>query len=206
MIERLRGAVVETSEGSVLLEVGGVGFRLQTSAGAEARLPGPGAEATLVARTLVHRDDGFVLYGFGSSEEADLFDRLRSISGVGPAVALNLLALTPGRLREAIRAKDVKRLQGAPGVGLRIARRVITELAESLPDDLATDAPGGPEPEASAADLRRQDLVSALMNLQFADRRRIEEVVASVLSESPDETLEAQFRQAIGRVAARRSQ
>lgn len=203
MIERLRGSVIEKPGGSVLLEVGGLGFRVQISAGAETALPPVGAEAVLFARTVVHRDDGFVLYGFSSAEEGEWFDRLRGVSGVGPAVALNLLALTPARLHEAIREKDVKRLMTAPGVGGRIARRLITELAGSLPEDLAEAPDAGTKAPPPEEERRRRDLVSAFLNLQFQDRRRIEEVVASVLAEDPEAPFEAQFRAALGAMAPR---
>lgn len=200
MIERLRGAVLEDSGGAIVVEVGGVGFRVRVSAGAASALPPVGGETSLVVRTLVHREDGFVLYGFASADEAEMFDRLRAVSGVGPAVALNLLGLTPGGLREAILGKQVKRLTTAPGVGLRLARRVITELAESLPDDLGA----GPEPAAPTPDeVRRRDLVSAFLNLQFSDRRRIEEVVSTVLAENPGADFASHFRAGITRLAAR---
>ncbi len=200
MIERLRGAVIERSDGSIVLEVGGVGFRVRVSAGATGALPPVGGEASLVIRTLVHREDGFVLYGFANAREAGMFDRLRGVSGVGPAVALSLLGLTPGGLREAIVQKEVKRLTAVPGVGLRIARRVITELAESLPDDLG----GAPTPAASSPDdVRRKELVSAFLNLQFSDRRQIEDVVAAVLSEDPEADFASHFRAAITRLSPR---
>ena len=200
MIERLRGAVLEDSGSSIVVEVGGVGFRVRVSREAAAGLPAVGGETSLLIRTLVHREEGFVLYGFRSADEAAMFDRLRGVSGVGPAVALSLLGLTPGGLRAAILGKEVKRLTSVPGVGLRLARRVITELAESLPDDLGGEpAPAPP----TAADVRRQELVSAFLNLQFSDRRRIEEVVSAVLQENSDADFASHFRAGISRLAAR---
>ena len=154
MIERLRGALLEVAEGRILLEVRGVGFRVHVSTATSARLPGVGEEVRVVARMLLHREEAVVLYGFATTDEAELFDRLRAVSGVGPAVALHLLALSPVRLRRAIRDKDVKPLQAAPCVGPKLARRLITELADALPDDetpATAAAPAPPDPRPGPA-------------------------------------------------------
>ena len=197
MIERLAGRLLEAGEGAVLLDVGGIGFRLQVSSGTASRLPAPGDEARLTVRMLLHREETVQLYGFGSREEARLFDQLRGVSGVGPSVALNLLSLSVPRLRQAIRDKEVKLLQGAPGVGAKLARRLITELAEALPDD---------EPDAAAPAARdpvHEQLVTAFTNLQFTDRRRIEEVVQAVRAERPDAALQEVFKAALSRLSSR---
>ena len=120
MIERLAGRLLETGEGEVLIDVGGIGFRLQVPSGTASRLPAPGDEVRLTVRMLLHREETVQLYGFGSREEARFFDRLRGVNGVGPSVALNLLSLSVPRLRQAIRDKEVKFLQGAPGVGAKL--------------------------------------------------------------------------------------
>lgn len=197
MIERLAGRLLETGEGQVLLDVGGIGFRLQVSTGTASRLPAPGDEAALTVRMLLHREEAVQLFGFGTQEEALLFDQLRGVNGVGPAVALNLLSLTVPRLRQAIRDKEVKVLQGAPGVGAKLARRLITELAEALPDDESAPEPSAPR------DLVHEQLVTAFANLQFTDRRRIEEVVQSVRNEMPDAGMQELFKAALGRLSSR---
>ena len=198
MIERLAGRLLEAREGDVLIDVGGIGFRLQVSSGTAARLPAPGDEVRLTVRMLLHREETVQLYGFGSGEEARLFDQLRGVTGVGPSVALNLLSLSVSRLRQAIRDKEVKFLQGAPGVGAKLARRLITELAEALPDD-ENDAPPAPRDPVHA------QLVTAFANLQFTDRRRIEEVVQSVRAEKPDAELQELFKAALHRLSSRGS-
>lgn len=199
MIERLAGRLLETGEGDVLIDVGGIGFRLQVSSGTASRLPAPGDDVRLTVRMLLHREETVQLYGFGSREEARLFDQLRGVNGVGPSVALNLLSLSVSRLRQAIRDKEVKFLQGAPGVGAKLARRLITELAEALPDD-ESDAPP-PAPRDPVHD----QLVTAFVNLQFTDRRRIEEVVQSVRAESPGAELQEVFKAALRRLTSRGS-
>ena len=197
MIERLAGRLVEAREGDVLIDVGGIGFRLQVSTGTASRLPASGEEVRLTVRMLLHREDTVQLYGFGSGEEARLFDHLRGVNGVGPSVALNLLSLSVPRLRQAIRDKEVKFLQGAPGVGAKLARRLITELAEALPDD-ESDAP----PPAPREPVHEQ-LGTACANLQFTDRRRVEEVVQSVRAEKPDAELQELFKAALSRLSSR---
>ena len=200
MIERLAGRLLEIDEGDVLLDVQGIGFRLHVSAATAARLPVAGASASLVVRMLLHREEAVHLYGFAEGEEAALFDRLRGVSGVGPSVALNLLSLTVPRLRQAIRDKDVKPLRAAPGVGPKLARRLITELAEALPDEESA-----PAPAKEVRDPVREQLVSAFANLQFTDRRRIEEVVQSVRTEMPDAALQDLFKAALSRLSTRGS-
>ena len=199
MIERLAGRLLETGEGDVLIDVGGIGFRLQVSSGTASRLPAPGDEVRLTVRMLLHREETVQLYGFGSREEARLFDQLRGVNGVGPSVALNLLSLSVARLRQAIRDKEVKFLQGAPGVGAKLARRLITELAEALPDDESEAPPPAPR------DPVHEQLVTAFVNLQFTDRRRIEEVVQSVRAEKPGAEVQEVFKAALSRLTSRGS-
>ena len=197
MIERLAGRLLEAREGDVLIDVGGIGFRLQVSTGTASRLPASGEEVRLTVRMLLHREETVQLYGFGSGEEARLFDQLRGVNGVGPSVALNLLSLSVPRLRQAIRDKEVKFLQGAPGVGAKLARRLITELAEALPDDESDAPPPAPR------DPVHEQLVTAFANLQFTDRRRVEEVVQSVRAEKPDAELQELFKAALSRLSSR---
>jgi Holliday junction DNA helicase RuvA len=200
MIERLAGRLLEVDEGQVLLDVGGIGFRLQVSQGAASRLGTPGDEVSLTVRMLLHREEAVQLFGFAAKEEALLFDRLRGVSGVGPAVALNLLSLSVRRLHQAIRDKEVKLLQAAPGVGAKLARRLITELAEALPDEESAAAS-----PATPRDAVHEQLITAFANLQFTDRRRIEEVVRSVRAELPDAALPELFKAALSRLSSRHS-
>ena len=199
MIERLAGRLLATGEGHVLLDVHGIGFRLQVSTVTASRLGVLGDEISLTVRMLLHREEAVQLYGFREREEAVLFDQLRGVSGVGPSVALNLLSLSVPRLRQAIRDKEVKMLQAAPGVGAKLARRLITELAEALPEEESPAAAVG------ARDPVHEALVTAFTNLQFTDRRRIDEVVQSVRAEKPDADLQDLFKAALGRLSARGS-
>lgn len=111
--------------------------------------PEPGRE-TLVHTWLQVRDDGMALFGFSSTEERDLFERLIAVSGVGPKVALAALsAFTPQELARAIAEQDVARVQKVPGIGKKTASRIILELKGAL-DDIPLPATAGGEEAASA--------------------------------------------------------
>lgn len=139
----------------VVLEAGGVGYRLAVSAETLKSVPSRGKETTLHAH-LVARDDSLSLYGFGSEEERDLFLYLTSVSGIGPKVAIAILSGgTPRELLRAIAAGDAKRFQAAPGVGKRTAERLIVELREKVAGELsegisANGSAGADEPRGLA--------------------------------------------------------
>jgi holliday junction DNA helicase RuvA len=138
----------------VVVDAGGVGYRLAVSAETLKAVPAAGRAATLHSH-LVAREDSLQLYGFSSEEERDLFLNLISVSGVGPKVALAVLSGgAPRELVRAIASGDAKRFQAAPGIGKRTAERVIVELREKVGGDLAeataANVPGDVEPRAEA--------------------------------------------------------
>ena len=122
MIGRLRGTLADRRTESVILDVGGVGYRIAVTPRTLVALPGLGEEAVL--HTHLHvREDQLALYGFGSIEERDLFDLLLGASGVGPKVALAILAtLTPDDLRRAVAGNDLALLTAVPGIGSEALR------------------------------------------------------------------------------------
>jgi Holliday junction DNA helicase RuvA len=130
-VRRADHVVVETASG--------VGYRLAVSAETLRQIPPVGGNVSLLSH-LVVRDDALVLYGFATEEERELFDMLTGVQGVGPKVALAVLGL--GNPREVIRAiagGDARRLQGAPGVGKRVAERIVAELRDKVGVDLPND-------------------------------------------------------------------
>lgn len=132
MIAFLRGRLVGLGTDEVWIDVGGVGFRVAVSQETRRRLPPPGETVHLHTRLLV-RDDQWSLYGFAGEEERAAFDALITVSGVGPRVALSVLSvLTPEELHRAVSMQDVAALTRAPGVGERLARRLVNELREKL--------------------------------------------------------------------------
>ncbi len=151
MIAFLTGRVAAKSSGFALLDVGGVGFRLSMSTPSLAALPAEGDEVTVF--TYLHvREDELSMFGFGTDEERALFERLITVSGVGPKVALAVLsALRPDVLKRALASEDVGLLSSVPGIGKKTAQRLILDLKDKLDlPDLATTG-GGPEPAAAAA-------------------------------------------------------
>jgi Holliday junction DNA helicase RuvA len=161
MIRRVRGILEYTGPGEVeVLTAGGVGYELAVPVTLLDRLPPVGGEVDLHA-SLVVRDDALELYGFGTTRERDLFQRLQGASGVGPRLALALVGAMPDhRLVNAIRHKDHAVLQTVSGVGRKTAERIALELADKL-DDLVTEA-GDLEPTAGS-----QAAVQALRALGY---------------------------------------
>ena len=132
MIGRLRGDVVAKSEGSVLLEVGGVGYDVAVTPATIAALPTVGQPAVL--HTHLHvREDILALYGFATADERDVFQTLIGVSGVGPKLALAVLAtIGPDDLRNVVVTEDVTALTAVPGIGQRSAQKLILELRPKL--------------------------------------------------------------------------
>lgn len=139
MIALISGKVAVRRGDHVVVDCGGVGYRLAVSAETLKHVPAAGREVSLHTH-LVVRDDALALYGFATEEERDLFLMLLGVQSVGPKVALAVLSGAPPReLLKVVAGGDVARLQAAPGVGKRTAERIIVELREkvgaALPDD-----------------------------------------------------------------------
>jgi Holliday junction DNA helicase RuvA len=132
VIASLRGRVLVRRPENVVVDVGGVGYRVAVSAHTLQHVPAEGAEGFLHTH-LIMRDDAMQLYGFATEDERDLFLLLLSVQGVGPKVALAVLSGgTTADLLNAIAAGDAKRFQAVPGIGKRTAERVIVELREKV--------------------------------------------------------------------------
>jgi Holliday junction DNA helicase RuvA len=154
VIALVRGEVVVRRPDHVVVDVGGVGYRLAVSAETLGRVPAAGKVVTLHTH-LILRDDAIQLYGFASEEERELFLLLLGVQSVGPKVALGVLSGGPPReLVLALAAGDTARFQAVPGIGKRTAERIVVELREKVaPDFAASDiavsrGPGGPRGEA----------------------------------------------------------
>lgn len=132
MIALVRGEVISRLPGEVVIEAGGVGYRLAVSAATLAKVPDPGHEGRLFCH-LVMRDDAINLYGFATESERKLFLMLVGVQGVGPKVALAVLSGgTPTELLNAMATGDSARFQAVPGIGKRTAERIIVELREKV--------------------------------------------------------------------------
>ncbi|MDQ1430692.1 MAG: holliday junction helicase RuvA [Actinomycetota bacterium] len=150
MIGSVRGSVVErTATGEVLVEVGGVGYRVHVPASALPTLH-PGDAAFLFTHLHV-REDAMLLYGFPTRDERDTFEALIGTTGVGPKLALAMLSVhSPSALRRALLEDDLAALTLVPGVGKRTAQRLLVELKARLevPELDLTETGGGPAPRA----------------------------------------------------------
>ena len=132
MIGRLRGMLVAKGESGVVIEVGGVGYEVNVTPRDLISLPGPGEEIVLHTH-LVVREDNMALYGFDALSSRDMFRILLGASGVGPALAMAILAtMRPVDIRQAVATDDVAALVAAPGIGKRKAEKLILDLRPKL--------------------------------------------------------------------------
>ncbi len=166
MIASLRGVAAERHADHVVVDVGGVGYRVFVSLTTLSDLPGNGEVVRLYIHTLV-REDTFHLYGFSTEEERETFRALVKVKDVGPKVARTILGVPANQLAQAVAAGDVAWLKRLPGVGPRIAERLVVELRGKLGAAArSTPLPSpllGPGEEGGV----RQDLCRALASLGY---------------------------------------
>jgi holliday junction DNA helicase RuvA len=200
MIAQLTGRIVSLVEGSCIIDVNGVGYLVQASTRTLATLPQPPATACLLIETHV-REDAIILYGFADSAERDWFRLLTTVQGVGGKVALSVLsALSPSDLVAAIAAADRASLTRAPGVGARLAVRLLTELREKA-GAMPTRSPGAAVVPRAAGPA--EDALSALTNLGYR-RAEAQPVVARVVERLGDQAgLDAVIRDSLRELAQR---
>jgi Holliday junction DNA helicase RuvA len=200
MIAQLTGRVDALSDGSCVIDVGGVGYLVQASSRTLSALPQPPAAAKVLIETHV-REDAIVLYGFADSAERDWFRLLTTVQGVGGRVALAILSsLSPRDLIGAIAVGDKASLTRAQGVGPRLAVRLLTELKDKTG---AMPAPTGVSYTPIAAATVADDALSALVNLGYR-RPEAQQTVARVLERLGDAaTLDALIRDSLKELAQR---
>jgi len=144
VISFLEGQVVEKGATSVVLAVGGVGYEVSVPTSVVSRLPAAGKSARVHTRMVV-RDDSMTLYGFSSTDERELFDLLTGVTGVGPKAGLSFLsAMSADALRRAVIAGDADALTVVPGVGKKVAQRVVVDLRDRLGGESELPREGGP--------------------------------------------------------------
>src|SRR5487761_164184 len=174
MIAHLRGRLLSKTPQTVVVEAAGVGYEVTISSPTFTALPAEGTEVALLVYTHV-REDALALFGFTTATEKRLFEKLLSISGIGPKLAITVLSgLPPERLIAAIHGQDHATLTRIPGVGKKTAERIVLELKDKL-EDL------GPTPVAGVATPVSEDVLSALVNLGYpraAAQKGLETAVA----------------------------
>lgn len=166
MIARLQGELIERRDARIVLDVGGVGYRVHVPSSTAQRLPPTGEVVTVHVYTHV-REDVLALYGFVTEDEKLLFEDIISVSGMGPRLALTSLStLQPSEFRRAVSNEDVTALTRISGVGKKTAQRLILELKGKL-TPAAPDAVASAEPAADAP--VSDDALAALVALGYSE-------------------------------------
>jgi Holliday junction DNA helicase RuvA len=194
MIAFLRGRVLDKHPNRLIIDVQGVGYEVQVPLSTYYDVGNEGEEVSLRVHTHV-REDVLQLFGFLTSLEQQVFERLIGISGIGPKLAIGVLSgIEPRELIGAVQRADVARLTAIPGIGKKTAERIVLELKDRL-QQLAGAPAEAAAASASPADRLRDDLVSALVNLGY-HRPQAEKTVESTLKSSGA----LEFEQALRRV------
>ena len=187
MIAFLTGRVAARGAGSAVIDVGGVGMTVQCTPSALSRLH-VGEEGT-VATSLVVREESLTLFGFADDDEKHLFEQLQTASGIGPRIALAMLAVhSPDSLRQAVATEDTTALTRVPGIGKKGAQRIVLELRGKLDAPVMSDGtlPPAASPNGSSPNgAWRGQVVSGLVNLGWS-AKDAEAAAASVAAEAED--------------------
>lgn len=190
MIAFVRGIIEDITEDNVVIDTGGIGYNIKISEGTAAALPGTGREAKLYTYTCV-REDAFLLYGFLSRDDLEIFKKLITVNGIGPKGGLAILSvMSADDLRFAIMSGDAKAIAKAPGIGAKTASRVILDLKDkiSIEDTLLkremNEYSGS---NALAADnAARNEAVEALVALGYSPSDALKAVKRTEAAEGTD--------------------
>ncbi|HEX8815017.1 MAG TPA: Holliday junction branch migration protein RuvA [Terriglobales bacterium] len=191
MIAHLRGKLLVKHPNQAIVETAGVGYEVTISVPTYSELPGVGSDVALHIHTHV-REDLIALYGFLRTSEKQLFEKLITVSGIGPKLAITILSgMAADEMTAAIRGNDVARLTKIPGIGKKTAERMVLELRDKLP-------PGGDQgvPTIAATSPIEEDVLSALTNLGY-QRASAEKAVAVAARNGASASFDALFRQAL---------
>jgi len=192
MIAYLRGKLLAKHPNQAVVETAGVGYDVTISVPTFSDLPALGAEVALHIHTHV-REDMIALYGFLRPSEKLLFEKLITVSGIGPKLAITILSgMAADEMVGAIRGNDIARLTRIPGIGKKTAERMVLELRDKLPEVGPSSTP--PVPAMNAME---EDVLSALLNLGY-QRPAAEKALASATKTGKPASFDALFRDALG--------
>ena len=198
MISHLRGTLLEKQPNRVIVDVNGVGYDVHVPLSTFYEMAEPGAEIVLRIHTHV-REDALLLYGFATVLELKIFERLISVSGIGPKLALAVLSgIEPNELVSAIRTANVARLTGIPGIGKKTAERIGLELKDKMASIIPADVAASPA--SATSETLRTDVLSALMNLGY-HRPLAERAVDAALKHGTGSSFEGVLRHALRELA-----
>lgn len=191
MIAHLRGKLLSKHPNQAVVETAGVGYDVTITVSTFSDLPAAGSEVALHIHTHV-REDQIALYGFLHPAEKQLFEKLITVSGIGPKLAVTILSgMAADDLARAIRGNDVARLTRIPGIGKKTAERMVLELRDKLPE--VTGVAATPVSPVSAME---EDVLSALVNLGY--QRAAAEKALVGAGKNGGGSFDAMFRQALG--------
>jgi Holliday junction DNA helicase RuvA len=189
MIAHLCGKLLSKRPNQAIVEAGGVGYDLMITVPAFSDLPEAGHEVALHVHTHV-REDQIALFGFLRAEEKRLFEKLISVSGIGPRMAITILSGMPvGDLIGSIRGGDIARLTKIPGIGRKTAERMVLELREKLEEFQAAAAP------PTTLGTQAEDVLSALVNLGY--QRPLAEKAVATAAAAGDQAFDQLFRESL---------
>jgi len=195
MIAHLRGKLLAKHPNQAIVETSGVGYDVTISVPTFSDLPALGTEVALHVHTHV-REDMIALYGFLRSSEKLLFEKLITVSGIGPKLAITILSGMPAdEMVGAIRGNDVTRLTRIPGIGRKTAERMVLELRDKLPEVGAATPTAVPVMSAI-----EEDVLSALVNLGY-QRAAAEKALETAAKEGDKKTFDQLFRSVLGRLS-----
>jgi Holliday junction DNA helicase RuvA len=199
MIAHLRGTLLVKHPNQAIVETHGVGYEVTISVPTFSEMPAAGSEVALHIHTHV-REDALSLYGFLRLAEKHLFEKLLTVSGIGPKLAITILSGMPAdEMITAIRGSDLARLTRIPGIGKKTAERMVLELRDKLPA-----ATGAAETSPAQASPVEEDVVSALVNLGYQRATAEKALLAARGGASPvppksgGKTFDTLFREALG--------
>jgi holliday junction DNA helicase RuvA len=195
MIAHLRGKLLVKHPNQAIVETGGVGYDVTISVPTFSDLPPLGSDVALHIHTHV-REDVIALYGFLRPSEKRLFEKLITVSGIGPKLAITILSgMAADEMVAAIRGGDLGRLTRIPGVGRKTAERMVLELRDKLPEVSSSAAPS-----ASPRTATEEDVLSALVNLGY-QRAAVEQALAGVARDNGAKSFDQMFRSALSRLS-----
>ena len=192
MIAHLRGKLISKHPNQAVVEAAGVGYEVNISIPTFSGLPGLGSEVSLFVHTHV-REDTLALFGFLRAEDKQLFEKLLSVSGIGPKLAITILSgMAADAMVAAIKGNNVALLTRIPGIGKKTAERMVLELRDKL------ESFGVPAAAAAASPIE-EDVISALVNLGY--QRPVVERVLGQMGKSAGESFDALFRKSLAALA-----
>jgi Holliday junction DNA helicase RuvA len=192
MIAHLRGTLLAKHPNQAIVETHGVGYDVVISVPTFTEMPAAGAEVALHIHTHV-REDSLSLYGFLRLAEKQLFEKLLTVSGIGPKLAITILSGMPvDEMVGAIRGGDLGRLTRIPGIGKKTAERMVLELRDKLPAPTGTS-----ETSALVTSPVEEDVISALVNLGY-QRAVADKALLVARGSKSSQTFEVLFREALG--------